>query len=81
MGVISVRVRCVVFLFALAIVPSAGLAQVFGTVRVSAHDAQGLALADADVVVKAEASSWTQTRRRMRRARDCSSPCRSVTTR
>src|SRR5204862_541873 len=53
--------RVTVLLIALAIVPSAGLAQVFGTIRVSAHDPQGLALADADVVVKAEASAWTQT--------------------
>ena len=35
-------------------------AQVFGTVRVNLHDAQDLALPGASVVLKAEASTWTQ---------------------
>lgn len=36
-------------------------AQVLGTVRVNLHDSQDLALPGATVVLKAEASTWTQT--------------------
>src|SRR5438132_11328653 len=35
-------------------------AQVFGTVRVVARDAQNLAVTNADVVIKAKSSDWTR---------------------
>jgi len=41
--------------------PRLGSAQVFGTVRVVARDAQGLAVANADVVVKDKRSAWSRT--------------------
>ena len=47
-------------LFVLLTVTNAAHAQVFGTVRITLHDAQDLALPGASVVLKAEASTWTQ---------------------
>ena len=49
------------FIFVLLILSSAAHAQVFGTVRVNLRDAQDLAVPGASVVLKAEASTWTQS--------------------
>src|ERR1041385_7791872 len=49
-----------IFFFLFAIISSASRAQVLGTVRVTLHDAQDLALPGATVTLKAEASTWTQ---------------------
>jgi outer membrane receptor for ferrienterochelin and colicin len=48
-------------IFLLMISAVAGYAQIFGTVRVVARDPQNLAVPNAEVVVKARASEWTQT--------------------
>jgi hypothetical protein len=49
------------FIFVCLILSSAAYAQVFGTVRVNLRDEQDLAVPGASVVLKAEASTWTQS--------------------
>src|SRR6185295_18648958 len=49
------------FIFVFLILSSSAHAQVFGTVRVNLRDAQDLAVPGASVVLKAEASTWTQS--------------------
>ena len=50
-------------LVALMLISSAQIvsAQVFGSVRVVVRDPQNLAVADAEVMVKAKGSAWSQT--------------------
>jgi outer membrane cobalamin receptor len=45
------------------LIPCLGSAQVFGSVRVSVHDPQNLAIANAEVTVKSKGSAWAQTAR------------------
>ena len=54
------RVRLSILFLLFLILPRIGHAQVFGTVRVNLLDAQDLALPGTTVVLKAEASTWTQ---------------------
>jgi hypothetical protein len=51
----------ILLLSTLFAMPIAAEAQVFGTVRVTVRDQQNLAVAGADVSIKAPASSWSQT--------------------
>src|SRR5262249_45904073 len=56
----STRTR---FLFAILMIAIARgtAAQVFGSVRIVVRDQQNLAVADAEVAVRAKASAWSQT--------------------
>jgi len=55
------RVRTALLLALLLLLARPGHAQVFGTVRVNVHDPQSLAISGAETVLKAEASTWSQT--------------------
>src|SRR5690242_17491356 len=58
--IMLIRKASLVLAFVFITIAHATYAQVFGTVRVSARDSQGLAVAKADVILQAEASAWKQ---------------------
>src|SRR5262252_11056372 len=56
----SIR-RRFLFVLLMVVVARAAAAQVFGSVRIVVRDQQNLAVADAEVTVKAKDSAWSQT--------------------
>src|SRR5438477_1518146 len=50
------------FLLFVAVMAVPSYAQLFGTVRVTAHDPQNLAIPDAKVTIKDKNSHWEETR-------------------